>query len=57
MRKSVLCDYRDGYLLLSGTISVKDTAIAGAMANNTKRKVIFQKCAPFTDAMSEINNT
>ena len=57
MRKSVLCDYRDGYLLLSGTISVKDTATAGATANNTKRKVIFQKCAPFTDAMSEINNT
>ena len=57
MRKSVLCDYRDGYLLLSGTISVKDTATAGAMANNANRKVIFKKRAPFTDVMSEINNT
>ena len=57
MRKSVLCDYRDRCLLLSGTISVKDTATAGAMANNANRKVIFKKCAPFTDVMSEINNT
>ena len=57
MRKSVLCDYRDGYLLLSGTISVKVTATAGAIANNINRKMIFKKCAPFTDVMSEINNT
>ena len=28
MRKSVLCDYSDGYILVSGTMSVKDTAAA-----------------------------
>ena len=33
------------------------TAAADADANNTNRKVIFKNCAPFTNCISEINNT
>ena len=32
-------------------------AAAGAAVNNTNKKVIFKNCAPFTDCITEINNT
>ena len=51
-----LCDYSDSYLLVKGNISVNNTAGAGAAANNTKKKVIFKKCAPFTNCICKINN-
>ena len=57
MLKSSLCDYSDAYILVKGTISVTNTAAAGAGANNINRKVIFKNCAPFTNCISEINNT
>ena len=57
MLKSSLCDYSDAYILVKGTISVNNTAAAGADANNTGKKVIFKNCAPFTNCISEINNT
>ena len=57
MLKSSLCDYRDAYILVKGTIGVTNTAAAGAAANNTNKKVIFKNCAPFTNCISEINNT
>ena len=57
MLKSSLCDYSDAYILVKGTISVNNTAAAGATANNTNKKVIFKNCAPFTNCISEINNT
>ena len=57
MLKSTLCDYNDAYILVKGTISVNNTAAQGAAANNTNKKVIFKNCAPFTDCISEINNT
>ena len=41
MIRSNLCDYSDAYIL----------------ANNTNKKVIFKNCAPFTDCITEINNT
>ena len=53
MLKSSLCDYSD----VKGTISVNNTAAQGAAANNTNKKVIFKNCAPFTNCISEINNT
>ena len=56
MLKSNLCDYSDAYILVQGTISVSNTAVAGA-ANNTNRKVVFKNCAPFTNCISKINNT
>ena len=57
MSKSSLCDYSDAYILVKGTISVNNTAADGAAANNTNKKVIFKNCAPFTNCISEINNT
>ena len=57
MLKSILCDYSDAYILVKGTISVNNTAAAGANANDTDKKVIFKNCAPFTNCISEINNT
>ena len=33
------------------------TTAADADANNTNKKVIFKNCAPFTNCISEINNT
>ena len=57
MLKSSLCDYSDAYILVKGTISINNTAAAGADANNTNKKVIFKNCAPFTNCIIEINNT
>ena len=57
MLKSSFCDYSDAYILAKGTISVNNTAAQGAAANNTNKKVIFKNCAPFTNCISEINNT
>ena len=57
MLKSSLCDYSDAYILVKGTISVNSTAAQGDTANNNNKKVIFKNCAPFTNCISEINNT
>ena len=57
MLKSTLCDYRDAYILVKGTITVNNTAAADAAANNTNKKVISTNCPPFTNCISEINNT
>ena len=57
MLKSSLCDYSDAYILVKGTISVNNTVAADADANNDDKKVIFNNCAPFTNCISEINDT
>ena len=57
MLKSSLCDYSDAYILVKGTISVTNTTAAGVAANNINKEVIFKNCAPFTNCISEINNT
>ena len=57
MLKSSLCDYSDAYIFVKGSISVNNTAAEGAAVNNTNKKVIFKNCAPFTNCISEINNT
>ena len=54
--RSSLWDYSDTYLLVTGNISVNNTAGANADASNTNKKVIFKNCAPFTDCISKINN-
>ena len=54
---SSLCDYSDAYILLQGTVTVQNTAAAGAAINNTNKKVIFQNCTLFIDCITEINNT
>ena len=55
--KFSLCDSSNAYILVKGTIKVDDTSAAGAAANNTNKKVIFENCAPFTNCISKINNT
>ena len=57
MLKSSLCDYSDAYILVKGTITFNNTAAQGAAANNTNKKVIFKNWSPFTNCISEINNT
>ena len=57
MLKSSLCDYSDAYIHVKGTITVNNTAAADADANNTNKNVIFENCTPFTNGISEINNT
>ena len=54
--RSSLCNYSDAYTLVKGNITVNNTADDGAVANDTNKKVIFKKCAPFTNCISKINN-
>ena len=37
MLRSILCDYRDAYILVKGNISVNYTAAEGAAANNANK--------------------
>ena len=57
MLKSSLCDYSDAYILVKGTITVNNTAAADTDANKTNKILIFKNCAPFTNCISEINNS
>ena len=57
MLKSSLWDYSDAYILVKGTITVPNTAAAGADANNANKKVIFKNYASFINCQSKINNT
>ena len=57
MLRSSLYDYSDAYILVKGNISVKNTAVAGAAATNTNKKVVSKNCAPFTNCISKTNNT
>ena len=52
MLRSILYDYSDAYILVSGTITI---AAAGA-DNAANKRVIFKNCAPFTDCINKTNN-
>ena len=54
--RSILCDYRDAYILVKGNITVNNTAADSTAANSTNKKVIFKNCVPFTTCISKINN-
>ena len=54
MLKLSLCDYSDAYINASGTITVAEVVAGGG---NNDEKVTFKNWAPFTDCISEINNT
>ena len=56
MLRSSLCDYSDAYILVSATITVPNTEATGAAANN-RINMIIKNCTPFTNCISEINNT
>ena len=54
--KSSLCDYSDAYIAVKGTITVSNTETAAAQSYGNK-VLAFKNCAPFTDFISETNNT
>ena len=55
MLKSNLCGYSNAYILVKGFISFVGQAEDNP--NNNNKKVVSKNCAPFTDFVSEINNT
>ena len=59
MLKSSLCDYSDAYILVKGTITIEGAGAdtAPRQADERDKVVIFKNCAPFTNCISEINNT
>ena len=59
MLKSSLCDYSDVYILVKGTITIAGAGAdeAARQADGRGKGVIFKNCAPFTNCISEINNT
>ena len=59
MLKSSLCDYSDAYILVKGTITITRAGAdaAARQADERDKGVAFKNCAPFTNCISEINNT
>ena len=59
MLRASLRDYSDTYVIVSGTITITggENNDAGRRLGERNKEVIFKNCAPFTDCMSEINNT
>ena len=59
MLRASLCEYSDTYVIVSGTITITggENNDAGRRLGERNKEVIFKNCAPFTDCMSEINNT
>ena len=59
MLKCRLCDYSDAYILVKGTITINGRGVDAAARQPDERDkiVIFKNCAPFTNCISEINNT
>ena len=57
MLRSSFCNYSDAYILVKENITVNNTAVDGADANTTNKKVIFNNCGPFINCISKINNT
>ena len=59
MLRSSLFDYSDAYILVTGTIKITGAENDDEVRRLDERNkgVIFTNCAPFTDCISEINNT
>ena len=59
MLKSSLCDYSDAYIHVKGKMTITgagDNAEARE-ADERNKGAVFKNCAPFTNCISEINNT
>ena len=57
MLRSSWCDYNDPYILVSVAITVPNTAAAAVAAADNRKNIITKNCPPFTNFISEINNT
>ena len=54
MLRSSLCDNSDAYILIKGTITITRDA---QKVDERNKGVMFRNCVPFTNCISEINNT
>ena len=56
--RSCLCDYSDGYIHVSETITITGEGDndAAKRADEGNKGVIFENCAPFTECIGNINN-
>ena len=54
-----MCDYSEAYILVNGTIRITGTGAdhAATQVDERNKGVTFRNCAPFTNCISEINNT
>ena len=59
MLRSSLCDYNDEYILVKGKITIIGAGddAAARQADERDKGVAFKNCAPFTNCISEINDT
>ena len=59
MLKSSLCGYSDAYILVKGKITITGAGddAAARQADERDKGVAFKYCAPFTNCISDINNT
>ena len=59
MIRSILCDYSDVYILISGTIAItgEEANDAAKKADEVNKEVIFKNCVTFTDCICTIDNT
>ena len=59
MLKSSLCDYSNAYILVKGKIKItgRGADAKARQADERDNGVAFKNCAPFTNCISEINNT
>ena len=57
--KSSLCDYSDAYILVKGRITITGAGAdaAARRADEREKGVAFKNCPPFTNCISEINDT
>ena len=55
----LICDYSDVYILVKGKITITGTGddAAARQVDERDKGVTFKNCAPFTNCISEINNT
>ena len=59
MLRSSLCDYSDAYILVKGKIIITGAGddAAARQAEERDKGVAFKSCLPFTNCVSEINDT
>ena len=59
MLKSSFFDYSDAYILVKGRITITGAGADAAVrrADEREKGAAFKNCAPFTNCISEINNT
>ena len=59
MLKLIFCDYSDAYIIVKRNIIITEAGadVVTKEVHERNKGVIVKNCAPFTDCISEINNT